>query len=207
VATVTVGAGSDGFSARTGLPSIHAAAIIASVGDGTTLDAFNEGAPGIPALSGFGLGTRTRKAGPTDVAAAVSTVSETVTVPADAVWTFEEPELTVTSTLPSPTEVDVRLRGHQAEIDRCAGPVLSDYGAYGKVIGEHNHCGGAYVLEFEVGDVVGLTGYQAGDYVVAFLKDVPKKNTPVTVLSGADLFLQTCHFTGGQMRLVALAPQ
>jgi hypothetical protein len=28
----------------------------------------------------------------------------------------------------------------------------------------------------------------------------------VSVLSGADLFLQTCHFTGGRMRLVALEP-
>jgi hypothetical protein len=136
----------------------------------------------------------------------VSEVSAQVVVPAEALWTFGEPEITVTSTLPATTEIDVQLRGHQAEIDRCAGPVLSDYGAYGKVIGEHNHCGGAYVLEFEVGDAVRLTGYAAGDYLVVFLKDVPKKNTPVSVLSGADLFLQTCHFTGGRMRLVALEP-
>lgn len=138
----------------------------------------------------------------------VSTVSAPVVVSADALWTFDTVELTITSTITSTiTEVDVALSGHQAEIDRCAGPVVSDYGAYGKVIGEHNHCGGAYVLELEVGDVVHVTGYEAGYYVVAFLRDVPKKNTPVTVLSGGDLFLQTCHFTGGQMRLVALTPQ
>ena len=142
------------------------------------------------------------------VGVSVSTVSAPVVVPADALWTFDEVELTVTSTI-TITEVHVGLRGHQAEIDRCDGPVVSDYGAYGygKVIGEHNHCGGAYVLELEVGDVVRLTGYEAGDYAVAFLMDVPKKNTPVTVLGGGDLFLQTCHFSGGQMRLVALTPQ
>lgn len=138
----------------------------------------------------------------------MSTVSAPVVVPADALWTFDAGEITVTSTI-TITEVAVGLRGHQAEINLCAGPVVSDYGAYGygKVIGEHNHCGGAYVLDLEVGDVVRVTGYEAGNYVVAFLKDVPKKNTPVTVLGGADLFLQTCHFTGGQMRLVALTPQ
>lgn len=137
-----------------------------------------------------------------------STVSAPVVVSADALWTFDAGEITVTSTITETvTEVNVGLRGHQAEINRCAGPVVSDYGTYGKVVGEHNHCGGAYVLELEVGDVVHISGYEAGRYVVAFLMDVPKKNTPVTVLSGADLFLQTCHFTGGQMRLVALAPQ
>ncbi len=158
-------------------------------------------------VSLIGRRVEVSRGGSTYAAATVPTISEPVVVPADAEWTFSAPELTITSTLPTPTEVAVRLRGHQAEIDRCAGPVLSDYGSYGKVIGEHNHCGGAYVLEFEVGDYVRLTGYEAGDYVVTFLKDVPKKNTPVTVLSGADLFLQTCHFTGGQMRLVALAPR
>jgi hypothetical protein len=135
--------------------------------------------------------------------ASLSTVSAPVVVSAEALWTFDALAFTITSTI---TEVDVGLRGHQAEIDRCAGPVVSDYGTYGKVIGEHNHCGGAYVLELEVGDVVRISGYEAGDYVVTSLLDVPKKNTPVSVLSGADLFLQTCHFTGGQMRLVALTP-
>lgn len=134
-------------------------------------------------------------------------VSAPVVVPDDALWTFDAQELTITSTIPlSDVEINVGMRGHQAEIDLCAGPVVSDYGAYGKVIGEHNHCGGAYVLELAVGDVVRVTGYEAGYYEVAFLQDVPKKNTPVTVLSGADLFLQTCHFTGGQMRLAALTP-
>ena len=135
--------------------------------------------------------------------APVVSVSAPIVVSAEALWTFDELAFTINSTI---TEVDVGLRGHQAEIDRCAGPVVSDYGTYGKVIGEHNHCGGAYVLELEVGDIVRISGYEAGDYVVASLMDVPKKNTPVSVLSGADLFLQTCHFTGGQMRLVALAP-
>ena len=173
-------------------------------------DALNEIGLDVSALTSLiaAFGLFGSNESPSGAGVSVSTVSAPVVVPADALWTFDAGEIIVTSTI-TITEVDVGLRGHQAEINLCAGPVVSDYGAYGygKVIGEHNHCGGAYVLDLEVGDVVRVTGYEAGNYVVAFLKDVPKKNTPVTVLGGADLFLQTCHFTGGQMRLVALTPQ
>ena len=187
--------------------SAFASSIAADV---PTIDALNEIGLDVSALTSLiaAFGLFGSNESPSGAGVSVSTVSAPVVVPADALWTFDAGEITVTSTI-TITEVAVGLRGHQAEINLCAGPVVSDYGAYGygKVIGEHNHCGGAYVLDLEVGDVVRVTGYEAGNYVVAFLKDVPKKNTPVTVLGGADLFLQTCHFTGGQMRLVALTPQ
>lgn len=121
-------------------------------------------------------------------------------------WAAQEEVLAVTAAPSADWTDTVALAGHQAEIDRCEGLVLSDYGHWGSSIGEHNHCGGAWILDVEVGDTVDLSGLAAGEYVVTELLDVAKGGTTAAVLDGR-LWLQTCHFGSEQMRLVALAPR
>lgn len=118
----------------------------------------------------------------------------------DVEFLVDAPQVTVEA----PTVIDVRLIGHQAEIDTCTGPVLSRYDT-GDVIGEHNHCGGAWVLSLEVGDSVTITGYRAGTYTVTGAKSVPK-GASISVLNFASLYVQTCYFHDDNMRLVGLEP-
>lgn len=92
--------------------------------------------------------------------------------------------------------------GHQDEIDQCRGAVLSDYGTDGISIGEHNHCGGAYVLKLKSGDIVQLSGVLSGDFLVTGSKSI-KKGARSTELEGG-LWLQTCYYGSEDMRLVRL---
>lgn len=107
-----------------------------------------------------------------------------------------------------PVEVAVSVHvwtsGHQYEIDLCQGPVISYYPS-ATVIGEHNHCGGAYVLDLKDGDIVYVTGYAEGRYVVQGSIDVPQ-GTKASVLDFAPLYLQTCYFDSIIMRVVGLIP-
>lgn len=100
-------------------------------------------------------------------------------------------------------EVYVGTYGHQAEIDACMGPVLSDYGTYGISIGQHNDCGGAYVLDIQPGDTIILSGVINGTYVAGWSQDVLQNGTDASVLGGG-LWLQTCYWDNATMRLVSL---
>ena len=99
--------------------------------------------------------------------------------------------------------VYVGTYGHQAEIDACVGPVLSDYGSYGISIGQHNDCGGDYVLGINPGDTIILTGVINGTYVATGSMDVLQNGTDASVLGGG-LYLQTCYWDNVTMRLVHL---
>lgn len=105
---------------------------------------------------------------------------------------------------PQVRTIHVGLEGFQEALDRCAGPVLSRYKT-GPVVGEHNHCGGAYVLSMSIGDEVLLTGAVNGRYRVSGTKVIPKVSS-INVLDFAPLYLQTCYFDGVTMRLVGLHP-
>lgn len=134
--------------------------------------------------------------------------AQAVEVAPAAAFTASTPESPFFALDPLPEEytqfsVDVSIKGHQAEIDTCTGPVLSTY-AVGKVIGEHNHCGGAWVLDLEVGDRVVISGLEAGTYVVNGSVDVKKGAKASDVLTFAPLYVQTCYFHNNDMRIVGL---
>ena len=99
--------------------------------------------------------------------------------------------------------ITVNITGKQAAIDMCNGPVYVDYGQYGQVITEHNHCGGDYVLALNEGDHINITGYGAGNYKVVGSIDVAQ-GTKADVLNPDTLYLQTCYYNSNTMRLVAL---
>ena len=96
----------------------------------------------------------------------------------------------------------VNLTGGQGTINRCAGSVWQDYGSYGRVVAEHNHCGGAWILDVQTGQTVVISGYGSGTYRVTGSKSVPK-GASAAVLNGG-IWLQTCYFNSNSMRLVHL---
>ena len=68
-------------------------------------------------------------------------------------------------------------QGGQAAVDACRGTVYLDYGVYGKLFAAHNHCGGAWILQIKKGDIIKVTGKQAGLYKAINSKAVGRLRT------------------------------
>jgi hypothetical protein len=105
-------------------------------------------------------------------------------------------------------DVHVDTSGYQAELDRCLW-VRMDIGATAPIIGAHNTCGGDVVLDMQIGDSVRLSGEGVdGSYVVVGARDARRGQNAFDATEGmsAAVILQTCHWEGDGVRLLALVP-
>jgi hypothetical protein len=103
--------------------------------------------------------------------------------------------------------ISIDTIGYQAEIDQCLW-VRMDLGAPAPVVGAHNYCGGAIVLDMRLGDRVALSGAGLdGTYTVVASRDAHAGDNGAEATAGlvADVILQTCYWhANGLERLVAL---
>lgn len=103
--------------------------------------------------------------------------------------------------------IEVATEGYQAELDQCLW-VRMDLDAVAPIVGAHNNCGGAVVLDMAEGDTVILSGVSLdGTYTVQSSRDAHAGDSAAAATSGwsADVILQTCYwYSGGLERLLAL---
>lgn len=105
-------------------------------------------------------------------------------------------------------EIAVDASGYQVELDRCLW-VRMDIGATAPIVGAHNTCGGDVVLTMALGDTVYLTGEGLdGSYLVTGEREATKGQNAFQATDGmgATVILQTCHWEGEGVRLLALQP-
>ncbi|PJJ63704.1 hypothetical protein CLV54_1377 [Compostimonas suwonensis] len=118
------------------------------------------------------------------------------------------PPATAPNQLPRTGEWNIRIatRGYQTELDRCQW-VRMDVGAVAPIVGAHNYCDGAIVLDMQPGDLVHLAGTDLdGEYLVTGSRDAHAGDRADTATAGlvADVILQTCYWGGDPLRLVTL---
>lgn len=104
--------------------------------------------------------------------------------------------------------ITVDTRGYQQELDQCLW-VRMDLGAVAPIVGAHNYCGGDIVLDLQPGDRVYLVGQGLdGAYRVDASRDGYPGQPADEATAGltASVILQTCYWTSGDVRLLALVP-
>lgn len=109
---------------------------------------------------------------------------------------------------PTHYTIAVDATGYQAELDRCLWVRMDVTTRLLPIVGAHNVCGGDIVLGMRPGDLVTLHGQRVdGDYVVTGSRDGHPGQSADEATAGLDasVLLQTCYWTGGQVRLVVLA--
>ncbi len=108
---------------------------------------------------------------------------------------------------PASWSIDIDTVGYQAAIDQCLW-VRMNLGGEAPIVGAHNYCGGAVVLDMAIGDRVELAGTELdGVYVVTDARDARAGDSAPTAIAGmvGDVIVQTCYWGGdGRVRLVGL---
>jgi hypothetical protein len=181
-------------AAASGLAPLDAAPVAAPAGEQAPVADASAGAS-VPPASTDG-GTQHPTALPTAPAAVVETVAAPPTSPA------------AESVGPREFDIAVDTSGYQVELDRCLW-VRMDVGAVAPIVGAHNTCGGDVVLDMAIGDTVRLTGEGLdGTFVVTDAREARKGQDAFQATEGlqATVILQTCHWEGDGVRLLALLP-
>lgn len=111
------------------------------------------------------------------------------------------------TTGPASWSITIDTVGYQAEIDQCLW-VRMNLGTVAPIVGAHNYCGGADVLEMAIGDSVTLAGTGLdGLYLVTDSRDAHAGDNAAQATAGlvAAVILQSCYWSNdGTERLVAL---
>lgn len=131
-------------------------------------------------------------------------------LPADtaALVSAEPPPAVMGSSDPAAWSIGIDTRGYQVQIDQCLW-VRMDLGGGAPIVGAHNYCGGAIVLDMALGDQVALAGAELdAAYVVTDARDARAGDSAPAAIAGmvGDVILQTCYWGGdGRVRLVGLS--